>query len=197
MRDFLLALAAAGSLAAVGPVLAQSAARSVPMAPRPGVSLAGFSGDAQALPNAISAIEAATGGRVVEIRYNNVAGVGGFDFVLARDSQLSFERVTGPNGDMTELSGQGMPSWMLDWPGRKDARLVSMAKVPLADAVRTVESTMGAPAVAAGMAQTAANANTSVKAYNVAIVKDGEERRVAVDSDNGFLIADPSMLAAW
>jgi hypothetical protein len=194
MRNLLLVLAAAGSLAATAPALAQSVA----MRANPDVNLSGFSGDAQALPNAIAAIETATGGRVVEIRYNNVGGTSGYDFVLARGSEISLQRISQAGGAMTELSGSSAPAWMQGWAGRKDARLAGAAKVSLPDAIRTAETAMGgAPAVAAGMAKTAADANTAVKYYNVAILKDGEERRVAVNSDDGAVIADFSVLAIW
>lgn len=194
MRAFILVLATAGSLAAAVPALAQSVA----MAAHPDINLTGFNGDAGTLPNAIARIESASGGKVVEIRYNNVAGTPGYDVVLARGPQVSFVRVSKPGGGMVELSGASKPEWMLQWSARTDVGLVSTAKVPMAEAIRTAEGAMGgAPAVAAGMAQSAAGANTSVKAYNVAILKDGQERRVAVDSESGAVIANPSMLAAW
>jgi uncharacterized membrane protein YkoI len=168
------------------------------MAAHPDINLSGFKGDAGTLPNAIAAIEAASGGRVVEIRYNNVAGTPGYDVVLAKGAQVSFQRVSKPGAGMTELSDKTKPAWMLDWQAREDISLINTAKVSLADAVRTAEAQMGgSPAVAAGMAKSAAGANTDVKAYNVAILQRGEERRVAVDSANGSVIADPGMLAAW
>jgi hypothetical protein len=194
MRSFLLALAAAGALATAAPALSQSVA----LRAHPDLNLSGFSGDPKALPDAITAIESATGGRVVEIRYNNVGGAPGYDFVLARGSQISFNRVSKPGAGMVELTGDSKPAWMLKWPARKDVTLIKTAKVSLPDAIRTAESQMGgSPAVAAGMAESAAGANTDVKAYNVAILQDGEQRRVAVDSADGSVIANPSMLAAW
>jgi uncharacterized membrane protein YkoI len=194
MRTIILSLAVACSLAAVAPAAAQSVA----MPPHPDINLTGFKGDASTLPNAIGRIESVSGGRVVEIRYNNVAGTPGYDVVLAKGSQVTFVRITKPGGDMIQLSGTNKPEWMLDWAARQDISLITTAKVPLADAVRTAEAQMGgSPAVAAGMAKSAAGADTDVKAYNVAILKNGEERRVAVDSADGSVIANPSMLAAW
>jgi uncharacterized membrane protein YkoI len=194
MRTLILAFAVAGCLAAAAPVAAQSVA----MAAHPDINLAGFKGDAGTLPKAIAAIESASGGRVVEIRYNNVAGAPGYDVVLAKGSQVSFQRISKPGAGMTELSDKTKPAWMLNWAAREDISIISTAKVSLADAVRTAEAQMsGSPAVAAGVAKSAAGANTDVKAYNVAILQNGEERRVAVDSANGSIIADPGMLAAW
>jgi hypothetical protein len=194
MRALILAIATACGLAAAAPVAAQSVA----MSAHPDINLTGFKGDASTLPSAIGRIESVSGGRVVEIRYNNVAGTPGYDVVLAKGSQVSFVRITKPGGDMVQLSGSNKPEWMLDWEAREDISLISTAKVSLADAVRTAEAQMGgSPAVAAGMAKSAAGADTAVKAYNVAILKNGEERRIAVDSGNGSIIADPNILAAW
>jgi hypothetical protein len=194
MRSFLLALAAAGALASAAPALAQNVA----LRAHPDLNVSGFSGDPKALPDAITRIEAASGAKVVEIRYNNVGGTPGYDVVLARGSEAGFYRITKPGGGMIQLTGDKKPEWMLSWPARKDISLISAAKVSLADAVRTAEAQMGgSPAIAAGMAESAAGANTDVKAYNVAILQDGEQRRVAVDSANGAIIANPSMLAAW
>jgi hypothetical protein len=194
-RAFLLPLIAAAGLAVgASPALAQSVA----MPPHPDINVAGFSGDPGALPAAISAIEAESGGKVVEIRYNNTGGAPGYDVVVAKGAQISFERFTKPGQGMVEHTKSTKPEWMLAWPAREDVSLVTTAKVRLSDAVRTAEAANGnAPAVAAGMATSAAGADTSVKAYNIAIVQDGELRRVAVDSATGSPIANPGMLAAW
>lgn len=193
-RAFLLPLIAAAGLAVAVPTLAQSVA----MPPHPDINTTGFSGDPGALVAAINAIESATGGKVVEIRYNNVGGVPGYDVVVAKGSQVSFERFTKPGGKIVAHTDKTKPAWMLNWPAREDVSLVRTAKVKLADAVHTAETANGnAPAVAAGMAKSAAGADTSVKAYNVAIMQKGELRRVAVDSASGDVIANPAMLAAW
>ena len=194
-RTFLLPLIAAATLAgAAAPALAQS----VDQGAHVNLNLAGFSGDPGALPSAITAIEGASGGKVVEIRFNNVGGVPGYDVVVAKGSQISFQRFAKPSDGLITLTDKTEPAWMLKWRAREDVSLVSAAKVSLADAVRTAEAQRGgAPAIAAGMAKSATGANTDVKAYNVAILKDGVQHRVAIDSATGEVIANPRMLAAW
>ena len=195
-RRFLVSLIAVTALAATA--AAPAIAQSVDQPAYTKLNLAGFSGDPGALPSAIDAIEAASGGKVVEIRFNNVGGVPGYDVVLARGSQITFERFAKPGQGLITLSGETKPAWMLNWTAREDVTLVRTAKVKLADAVRTAEAARGnAPAAAAGIAKSAAGANTDVKAYNVAIIQDGRQHRVAVDSATGEVIANPRMLAAW
>jgi uncharacterized membrane protein YkoI len=193
-RVFLLPLIAAAGLAVGAPAFAQSVA----MPAHPDINVAGFSGDPGALPAAISAIESATGGKVVEIRYNNTAGAPGYDVVVAKGTDISFERFTKPGQAIVAHTKETKPTWMLNWPAREDVSLVRTAKVGLPAAIRTAEAAnRNAPAVAAGMATSAAGSDTEVKAYNIAIVQDGELRRVAVDSATGSVIADPGVLAAW
>jgi hypothetical protein len=194
MRAILLTLALSSSIGGAGLALAQSVA----MPPHPDINVADFSGDPKALPGAVAAIEAASGGRVVEIRYNNVSGVPGYDVVVAKGSQVSFQRFSKPDAGLVALTGKTQPEWMLKWQARRDVDLVEKAKVPLSTAIRTAESSMsGAPAVAAGIAQSASRPDTSVHAYNVAILEGKDLRRVAVDSDTGQTIDDPSALAGW
>ena len=135
-------LVAAAALSAAAPALSQSVA----MPPHPDINTAGFSGDANALSGAVKAVEAASGGRVVEIRYNNVAGAPGYDIVLERKGEVSFQRFSDPAAGLVVLTDKTEPAWMLGWRGRKDVSLVSTASVPLTDAIRTAESVTGAPA---------------------------------------------------
>ena len=193
MRALILALAAAGALAASGPLHAQG----VSMPPYPEINLAGFNGDASSLPKAVAAIEAASGGRVVEIRYNNVSGAPGYDVVLERGAQVSFQRFTKPGGGMIALTGKTEPSWMLKWQARRDVSFVKQAKVSLAAAIRTAESSLPGPAVAAGIARSASSITTDVHAYNVAILNGGRLHRVAIDSATGLMIDDPNALGGW
>ena len=67
MRNLLLALAATTSLAAAAPAFGQS----VGMRSTPDLNLAGFNGQPDALPRAVSTIEKLSGGRVAEIRFDN------------------------------------------------------------------------------------------------------------------------------
>src|SRR6516165_9638987 len=152
MRDFLLIVAAAGSLAAAVPAVAQS----VSMRPYPHLDLTGFSGGAGALPKAVTNIETTTGGRVIEIRYNNVSGVPGYDVVVAKGPQVKFQRYSKQGGKPIDLTEKTTPTWMLDWQAKSSVSIGEKAKVRLADAIRTAESSKGgAPAVAAGIARSA------------------------------------------
>ena len=194
MRALLLALAATFSLAAAAPAVSQS----VGMRATPNLNLAGFSGDAHALPSAVATIEQLSGGRVAEIRYDNVAGVPGYDVVLVQGDHVRFQRYTKPSDKPVELTEAKTPKWMLGWQSQKNASLVQDAKVPLADAIRTAEARMkGAPAVAAGISHSAAAPTTDIHAYNVAILKDGKQQRVAVNSESGHVISNPSALPGW
>lgn len=193
-RAFLSALAAAAGLALATPAGAQSVA----MPAHPDINLAGFSGDPSALPDAVAAIEAASGGRVVEIRYDNVSGAPGYDVVVAKGASVTFARFSKPAGGLTVLTSDARPRWMLDWVSRRNIDLARLAAVPLDKAIRTAEASRGgAPAVAAGIAATASQPTNEVHAYNVAVLTDGAQRRVAVDSETGMVIADPRALIAW
>ncbi len=195
MRALVVALAAATSLAIATPTSAQN----VGLRSFPRVDLAGFSGDANALPTAVTNIEKTTGGRVIEIRYNNVSGVPGYDVVLAKGSDVTFLRFSRPETGAVQLTGKTVPDWMLNWTSKKNTSLGESAKVRLADAIRAAEADrQGAPAVAAGIARSAAEGDADVHAYNVLISSGGGgQRRVAVDTQTGQVIADPSALADW
>lgn len=194
MRVLLLALAGAASLATAAPALAQS----VGMRSTPDINLTGFNADAHVLPNAVTNIEKLSGGRVAEIRFHNVKGVPGYDVALAQGDHIRFQRYTKPNAKMITLTESTTPAWMLDWRGQKNMTLVQNAKVPLADAIRTAEGTMrNAPAVAAGIAHGASSPTTAVHAYNVSLLVNGAQHRVAVNSDSGAVISNPQALPRW
>lgn len=194
MRALLFALAASASLAVTVPALGQS----VGMKSTPNINLAGFNGDVHSLPKAVSNIEKLSGGRVAEIRYHNVGGVPGYDVALAQGDHIRFQRYQKEGAKPIELMEAKAPAWMLDWRGQKNMALVHKAKVPLAAAIQTAEESMkGAPAMAAGISHGAGDASTSVHAYNVSVLKDGAQHRVAVNSDTGALIANPDALPGW
>jgi hypothetical protein len=175
-----------------------ASAQSVAMPPHPDINTTGFKGDANTLSDAVKSVEAASGGRVVEIRYNNVSGTPGYDIVVERGSKVSFQRFSNAGDGPFVVTGVTQPAWMLDWANRKDVSLVSKAKVSLPVAIRTAEAaTLSGPAVAAGIAKSASNPTSLVHAYNIAVLRDGRLRRIAVDSDTGEVIANPGALAAW
>jgi hypothetical protein len=194
MRALLIALASTASLAAAAPALGQSVGvRSVP-----DINLTGFSGDAQALPSAVTAIEKKSGGRVAEIRFDNIDGAPGYDVALVEGNHMRFRRYTKANDSLVKFSESKTPSWLLDWRSFRNMNIVRNARVPLADAIRTASGSMrGAPAAAAGIFHGAASANTRVHAYNIAVVQNGALQRVAVNSDTGSVIANPTALPHW
>jgi hypothetical protein len=194
MRAMLIALAATGSLGASATAVGQS----VGMKSNLNINLAGFSGDSHALPSAVSTIEKFSGGRVAEIRYNNVGGVPGYDVALAQGDHVRFQRYSKPEGKPLKLAETKTPTWMLDWRGQGNINLVRGARVRLADAIRTAEASMnGAPAVAAGILHGASDRNTAIHAYNIAVIKYGVQHRLAVNSDSGALITNPEALPRW
>lgn len=191
MRALLLTLATIGGLAAATPSLAQTLKVNQDIS----IDVAGFSGDPKILPDMVDKIESANGGRVAAITYDNVAGTPGYAAVVLNGSDVRFWRLDNPNSDVVELTGASVPSWMLNWKAQRRANAVSVAKVSLADAIRTAEaSKRGAPAVVAGIARSAANPTSEVQAYMIGILKDGRLERVAVNSQSGRPIENPEAL---
>ena len=193
MRALLLALAMTSSLAAAAPTLAQT----LTVNPNFVIDVTGFSGDANTLSTAVSTIEAQNVGRVAAIAYNNVAGTPGYGVILVANggSDVTFWRLDKPTGQSVALTGASVPSWMLTWRHQKRAAIVAGARVSLADAIRTAEASQGgAPAVVAGIARSAANPDSDVHAYMVGILKDGKLLPVAVNSQTGSPIENPSAL---
>jgi hypothetical protein len=191
MRALLLALATVSSLAAAAPTLAQTLRVNSNLS----INVTGFSGDPNILPQAVTNIESLNGGRVAAISYDNVSGAPGYDIIVLKGSDVRFWRLDKPAGQPVELTGVSVPSWMLTWRSQRRATAVKDAKVSLADAIRTAEaSRQGAPAVVAGIARSASNPTSDVQAYTVGILQDGGLHRVAVDSQTGQRIEDPSAL---
>jgi hypothetical protein len=191
MRALLLVLATAGGLAAASSTLAQTLKVNSNLS----IDVAGFSGDPKILPDAVTSIEAANGGRVAAITYNNVSGAPGYGAVVLKGSDVRFWRLDKPAGQAVELTGASVPSWMLNWRATRRASAVKDSKVSLADAIRTAEAEQqGAPAVVAGIAKSAGNPTSDVHAYMVGILKGGRLVRVAVDSQTGSKIENPEAL---
>jgi hypothetical protein len=191
MRALLLALATVSSLAAAAPTLAQTLKVNKNLS----IDVTGFSGDLNTLPNMVSHIESLNGGRVAAITFNNVAGTPGYAVIVLKGSEVRFWRLDNPATEAVELTGASVPSWMLTSWNQRRAAAVKVAKVSLADAIRTAEaSERGAPAVVAGIARSAARPSSDVQAYMVGILKDGQLKRVAVNSQSGSRIENPEAL---
>jgi uncharacterized membrane protein YkoI len=177
-----------------GPALAQAVTQSTRLQP----DMAGFNGAPDSLTTMIGKIESGTGGRVIEIRFTNADGMPGYRAVVDHGAQLEFKRIAATNGDAVEISSSNVPPWMLHWRQRKAAEIARDAKVPLSEAIRTAEKEQdGSPALAAGVATSATNPSTDVKAYNVLVYHEGDVVRVAVDGDTDKVIANPQALASW
>ena len=184
------------SILAVGssvPALAQTVAQR----PYAQGDFSSFRGGPNALPDAIRAIESTNGGHVIDIRFRPDGGAAGFDAVVTRKDEVQFIHF-GDTGGAVVLQQTSEPAWMLPWRGRMDVRLVKQAPVSLSAAVRTAEAAHpGASAIAAGIARSATNATSDVKAYNVLLLENGTVRRVAVDSATGEVIANPGALTEY
>jgi hypothetical protein len=192
MRTLLLALIMVSSLAVGVPTLAQT----LTVNPNFVIDVTGFSGDASILPSAVSHIESQNGIRVAAIAYNNVGGTPGYGLILTQGSKVRFVRLASPSSDVVEITQGSLQSWMLNWQNQRRVDVVQDAKVSLADAIRTAEASQrGAPAVVAGIARSASNRNSKVHAYMVGILINGTLQPVAVDSETGSLIANPSALS--
>ena len=191
MRALLLALAAVSSLAAAAPSLAQTLKVNQDIS----IDVTGFSGDPKILSDMVTKIESLNGGRVAAITFNNVAGTPGYAAIVLKGEDVRFWRLDNPTSDAVELTGASVPSWMLNWKAQRRATAVKVAKVSLADAIRTAEASQrGAPAVVAGIARSASNPTSDVQAYMVGILKDGRLERVAVNSQSGRPIENPEAL---
>jgi hypothetical protein len=101
-------------------------------------------------------------------------------------------------GNELQLQAVSAPAWMMKWTQRQDVKDVRKAAVPLDRAIVVAErANADAPAVAAGIAPSASNPDSDVKAYNVLLDVSGRAKRVAVDSSTGQVIADPQALSGW
>ena len=183
------ALAASGTAAWAQPVAQSSYMKA---------DLSSFKGTNDTLINTIATVEKVTGGRVLELRFTNKGGTPGYHAVIAKGKNVMFVQVAREGGKTVELSSADEPDWMLKWPAKAQLAAAMSAKVSLADAIKTAESNgQGGPAVAAGIATSAANPDADVKAYNVLLLQGGDLKRVAVDDSTGQVISDPSALSSW
>ncbi len=159
------------------------------------INVAGFSGDPNVLPNAVTNIESHGGGRVAAITFNNVAGTPGYAVIVLNGSDVRFWRLDKPTGKPVELTGASAPQWMLSWRNQRRAAVLTAAKVSLADAIRTAEASYeGAPAVVAGIARSAGKPTSDTHAYMVGLLKRGRLIRVAVNTETGRRIVNPELL---
>lgn len=160
--------------------------------------VAAFRGGPGTLIRVIGRLERETGGRVIEARFSDAGGAPGYFAVVDEGGRIAFLHLQREDGTLTPVSEATRPSWMLHWRGRADLRAAEQAKVPLTQAIRTAEQARGgAPAVAAGVARSASNSTSAVKAYNILVLRDGQAHRVSIDDSTDEVIANPTALAQW
>jgi uncharacterized membrane protein YkoI len=159
----------------------------------PKADLAAFHGNQTTLTHAIDEIQQTSGGKVIEIRFVDHNGKPGFHSVVARQDQVKFARLEPPSKQLIPISST--PDWMLKWQQKNEVHFAATAQVPLSQAIRTAENAQGAPAIAAGMARSAAT--SEVHAYNIMLDDRGSLKRLAVDSSTGEIISDLQGFEQW
>jgi uncharacterized membrane protein YkoI len=146
------------------------------------------------LVDAITAIERATGGRVLEIQFAVRNGTVGYDAVVAKGDEISGMTIAAaPNAKVVVITETDIPEWIAGWRLRADKRSIEKAKLSLAQAVAMAQKMAGGPAVAAGLAKPLSGSN-AVLAYNVQVLKGREPMLVAIDAQSGSRIANPDAL---
>jgi len=100
MRALLIALAMTSSVAAGAPTFAQT----LTVNPNLTIDVTGFSGDANTLPEVVSNLESAMGGRVAAIAFNNVSGTPGYGVILTQGPNVRFMRLDKPSSQAVEIS---------------------------------------------------------------------------------------------
>jgi uncharacterized membrane protein YkoI len=149
------------------------------------------------LAHAVAALEAATGGKVLEIRFRDNGAQGAFDAVIAKKDALVNMTIDVVSDAVTEIKVTELPQWMLDWKARAAARSAEKAKLPLPEAIAKAEAVAHGTAIAAGLAKPL-TADNRVLAYNVEVVGKGKPQRVVIDAVTGQVIADPDeLLEGW
>jgi uncharacterized membrane protein YkoI len=146
-----------------------------------------------ALAHAASAFEAATGGKVLEIRLANMPGAPAFEAAVAKDDRVLYMRIGSPSEDVTEIKVRELPPWLLNYRMESYMRSIAQAKVPLTDAIAKAEKRDRAPAIDAGLAKPLGGTN-AVLAYFVETLKGSKRQESAVDATTGAFIENPDSL---
>jgi hypothetical protein len=161
----------------------------------PGANVPSPGSGSTSLANAVATLEGATGGRVLEIRYDGAGTEGSYSAVIAAKGALTHERINAHTNKVEDISSS-KPDWMLGWERRADIASIEKTQVPLPKAIMNAEKALAGPAVAAGLAKPLSPGN-SVLAYNVAVIHDGHPQRIAIDATTNEVIADSSMFDSW
>jgi uncharacterized membrane protein YkoI len=149
------------------------------------------------LAKAVAALEAATGGKVLEIRFVDEVGHERFESVVAKSDEVIYMAIDPVTEDVTKIDIKELPAWMLNWKLTAYVKSIEKATVPLAKAITEAEAMAGAPAIGAGLAKPLTGAN-QVLAYNVELLAHGKRERVAIDATTGAKVANPEELyVSW
>ena len=148
---------------------------------------------ATSLTKAVGALEASTGGKVLEIRFVDEAGHERFESVVAKPDAIIYMAVNPVTEDATEIAIKKLPVWMLNWKLTEYVRSIEKANVPLTKAIADAEALARAPAIGAGLAKPLSGTN-QVLAYNIELLADGKRKRIAIDASTGAKIANPEAL---
>jgi hypothetical protein len=158
-------------------------------------AVSAFHGDAHTLVHAIRAIEHASGGKVLDIRFSDAGGIPGYHAVVVTLGRVQFFHIAEHSNRVVEIDASSGPVWMLGWRSRADVHDIEHASISLAKAILTAEESQnGAPAVAAGIARSASNPESDVHAYTVLLDVNGTARSVSIDDSTGEVIANPEAL---
>jgi hypothetical protein len=148
------------------------------------------------LPDAVDAIERATGGKVLEIRFEHRHGIIGWDAVVTKQDVISQVNIAAqPGARVVVIAEANLPAWMATWRLRADRKSIfsPRVKVRLSDAIRKAEAIGGGPAIDAGLAKPLA-ADNDVLAYNIELLVPGKTQRVVINAETGNVIENPDVL---
>src|SRR6267142_2498911 len=84
------------------------------------------------LAKAVAALEAATGGKVLEIRFVDEVGHERFETVVAKSDEVIYMAGDPVTEDVTKIDIREMPAWMLNWKLTAYAKSIEKATVSLA-----------------------------------------------------------------
>jgi uncharacterized membrane protein YkoI len=146
-----------------------------------------------ALAHATGALEEETGGRVLEIRLSDEAGVPAFEAAVAKDDGLVYVRIASVGDDVTEIKVSDLPAWLLNYRLEAFMRSINQAELPLSEAIVRAEERASAPAIGAGIAKPLSGTNT-VLAYLVETIKGKKRLAQAINAKTGQFVANAEAL---
>jgi uncharacterized membrane protein YkoI len=161
--------------------------------PEPLSALGNLDTASVSLPAAITRIEANTGGKVMNIRFDDAGGTPVYNAVVVTPDKVGVARLDARTGDLSGFDHDQVSDQSFDWEHQRDLTSFAKATTPLSTAIATVEQIAGTQAVNAGLATPLTPVN-DVLAYNIEVVKNGRVERIAVDANTDEVIADPNSL---